>query len=73
MTFLYIWFGCGLFSAAMVVLQWIYEGCLVHDMDGDYYYLKGSVANFFGTLITGPIVLVIQIFAGMPVIPRKEQ
>ena len=77
MIFVYVWFGCGVFVAAMALLQWSYDGYPVHaESNGNgegerYYYLKGLITNVIMSLLTGPLVLFIQFTRGMPLIPRK--
>ena len=80
MTFVYCWFGIGLFVATMTFIQWIFDGRPIHaerndGMEGtwnDYYYLKGMLFNVFFHFLLGPIILGIQWGTRMPIFPRKN-
>ena len=73
MIFVYIWFGCGVFSALMTIGQWIMEGCLMGEGPEDrFYYLNGMLLNVIMNIITGPITLITQIQYGMPILSRRK-
>jgi hypothetical protein len=71
--FLIFWFGLGIFSGLMCFIQWILEGCLVHEGEDRYYYLNGMLINVAMTIITGPVALITQITYRMPILPAKHQ
>ena len=75
MTFIYIWFGTGLFVSAMNLLQWYYDGAKMHEPSKHtpYKWINQHLTNAFLSFFVGPIVLLVQLTNGMQVIPRKEQ
>ena len=71
-TFAIIWLACGIFNAVCYVIQWIFEGALIGDGPEDpYYHLTGMLFNTFWSFVFGPIILIMQMVMGAPIIPRR--
>jgi len=73
MKFAIMWFGIGTFVAIVNFTQWCFDGCLIGEGPEDrFYYLSGMLQNVFFGFVFGPILLVIQITQGMPILPQKH-
>ena len=75
MIVIYIWFGIGTFLAICSFIQWCLEGCLIAEGDDPrdrFYYLYGMLQNVFFSFLLGPILLVVHIMSGAPILPYKR-
>ena len=72
MTFIYIWFGLSAFVIVNMILQWIFDGCLVHEGEDRYYYLNGLMINCFASIPFGPFVFFLQLAQGNLLAHRRS-
>ncbi len=71
--FAIFWFGLGAFVAIVNFIQWCFDGCLIGEGPEDpYYYLFGMMQNALSGFFLGPIILLIQIVTGMPILPHRR-
>lgn len=71
--FAIFWFGCGAFVAVVNFLQWCLDGYNIGDGPEDpYYWFNGMLFNVVSGFFLGPMILVMQIVMGMPILPRRK-
>lgn len=72
MFILMVWFGVGAILALSTVIQWVLDGCHVHEGPDRYYYLKGMALNAVARLLLGPLMFTMMIRMGAPILPRRR-
>ena len=71
--FAIFWFGFGAFVAIVNFIQWCFDGYLIGEGPEDpYYYLFGMMQNVLSGLFLGPVILAIQLFMRMPILPYRR-
>lgn len=73
--FVIFWFGIGAFVAVVNFVQWCLDGYLISEGDDPrdrFYYLYGMLQNVASGFVLGPMILVMQIAMGMPILPRRK-
>lgn len=66
------WFGVGALLALATIIQWVLDGCHVHEGSDRYYYLQGMAVNAVARLLLGPAMFMMLVRMGAPILPRRR-